>query len=295
MAGTAPTEGLTSSSPVSRSCRSALDCVRRSATRRAGRGAGRPRSSSCTARGWSGSSPAASTPGARRGRLAAALGDDAARGEPDADPRPATPSRSRSGSGGARQRPAVHGVARRQRRAARRSTTGSPGSAWRAAATDCSASASTLELAIKQALERGGARPRRASRSRACSRRAPMAATAGRTHDRLPGRGTAPRRGSTSTGSTLAAAGLVARRRRPELRSSSQTSTARCWPTATAAPGAAARCTPASSRTVCFAAPRASGRSSCPARAARWTTTGCSSSRCRCCARTATVRVALAT
>src|SRR6478735_2258662 len=65
------------------------------------------------------------------------------------------------------------------------------------------------------------------------------------------------------------------------------TSKARCWPIATAAPAAAVRCTRERwSRARCTAR-TAAAATSCRGRAGRWTRTGCSWSRFRCCASTA--------
>ena len=187
----------------------------------------------------------------------------------------------RAGAGGARAGAAVHGVPRRQRRAAVARATASPGSGCEGSCSDCSASAVTLELAIKQALEQAapdldgleveghrGGPPRRAT--------APVAARAGR---------------SAAAPSWFEVDGSTAARRRRWPRPTSP-APRWWWPTSSGTLLAYRdRCAgcggPLHGGELADGAlrcPAASGRTSCPAPAARWTTTGCSSSRCRCCA-----------
>ena len=217
------------------------------------------------------------------------------RGDAAADPRPAPGAARAAGAGGARLGPAVHGVARRQRRAAvargrrradppARQLLGLLGLRGDARAGDQAGAGG------------GGAGPRGArgrGRRAADGRRPglPMVGGSAPSGMELPvvdvraAAGAA--RGSTSESvggagrRTLSAVGVGGHRRWW-----SPTSTGRCSPTATAARAAAARSHDGrlvGGRAVLPATAR--GRSSCRARAARWTTSACSSSRCRCCAR----------
>ena len=104
------------------------------------------------------------------------------------------------------------------------------------------------------------------------------------------------RRGSTSSRSasspTARSSPVDGRRQRAARR---QRRRARCSPTATRAPAAARRCTTAMLHgRGARRAGAARARSSCRARGARWTTSGSSSSRSRCCASSGRVKVALA-
>ena len=264
---------------------------------RARRGAGRRGRRSSTARGSSGSSRRSTTPAtAASGRERARRGRR--RRQPAADPRPATRCRSRSGCA----RRSTRCARTWSRTAATSSCSGRgrrrAGCASQGSCKGCPASASTLELAIKQALEEAApdlegleVEGRRASRDE------PGAGAPSCPIGRAPA---APRPAPAWFDARRASTGsapdeLTRGRGRRARRSSSPTSRARCSPTATPAPAAAARSHGARADAAARSpARRASGASTCRAPAARSTTTGCSSSRCRCCAGDGRVRVALA-
>ena len=175
-----------------------------------------------------------------------------------------------------------------------RSRTASRASRLRGSCSDCAASAVTLELAIKQALEEAapdlagleveGVAPQPTGR-----RGLPMATRSGAGSGlelpvvMSPAPPAARRRGSRSSRGRLA--GGRSRRAVAGVSCWSRTSTARCSPIATCARAAAGRCDDGelSGGTLDLPGVRR-GRSSCRAPAARWTTSACSSSRCRCCA-----------
>ena len=199
---------------------------------------------------------------------------------------------------GARPRAPVHGVARRQRRAARDrgrdrahpargQLRGLPGVVLDARAGD------------QVGARRGRARPR-GPRGRGGGRRDPVPPR-GRTRSSClwsRWRRASPSAppawfeldGVAGIGEDRAGAGSRSRARGW----SSPGSRATCSPFATPAPAAARRWRAATlERGHARAAPRASVASSCPARAARSTTTACSSTRCRCSRGSGRPRVAL--
>ena len=211
-----------------------------------------------------------------------ALAADGAGGEPAADPRPLSRSRSRSGCAGARARAALHGVARRQRRAARHR--------GRHRAAAAGGQLQDLRRVVgRRSSWRCGRRSRRrrptsrAWRSRACPRsRAEIRrrAAADGVPAATPSWFDARRlRRSRLDGLAAAEVGGRAAGDRP-------TSRARCWPIATLRGLRRPARRRASSAAGALTLPRAAAAaSSCRAPGARSTTTGCSSSPCRCCGR----------